>query len=201
MDFEDLIDEVQARGFDYLNDTRVGRYVNQSYQEVCAYASMPWPFLEDSASGNAPLTISDLRAVLAVMETTNKRPLFPIERRQIDLWDPTLEYVSLPCYWYLDGTAVKVWPLPPATVSLSVRYIKRPADLVANGDEPLVPEAYHDLIVDGAVIRCQKDNDNYAAAAAVREDWQRQIDLMVADLMNRNLDGPTTIVTSEYRDY
>jgi hypothetical protein len=87
------------------------------------------------------------------------------------------------------------------SVALSVRYIMIPAELVATSDEPIVPEEWQDIIVDGAVCKAAKDNDGYGAMAAVRAEWQRQVDVMVQALMNRALDGPGSIVVTDPRNY
>lgn len=200
MDLSDLRTEVYARGFDYLNDatdTRVDRWINQSYRELCAL--MPWPFLEQTDTGAAPLTLGALRYVLSVTDTTNKVLLAPVDVRNLQRIDPTLDDTGAPCAWYLENTVMKVWPV--STPSLSVRYILVPPLLSADSDDPLVPEEWQDIIVDGAVCRAQKDNDDYGPMQATRQEWQRQVDAMVVSLMNRALDRPQFIFQSEPKDY
>lgn len=197
MDLSDLRAEVKARGYDYLDDARVDRYINQAQNELCAL--MPWPFLETDATGNAPLAIPDVRYVLSVTDTTNRRALSPVDPRNLRMIDPDLSDAGNPCAWYLENTTVTTWPT--ATVALAVRYIKAPADLVATTDEPVVPVEWQDIIVDGAVCKAAKDNDGYGAMQMVRAEWQRQVDVMVQALMNRALDGPGSILVTEPKNY
>lgn len=199
MNFQALRDEVKARGFDYLTDTRVGQFVNTSYQELCEL--MSWPFLETTITGSPPLAITDVRAVLSVTDTTNKTTLAPVDRRNMERIDPTLDEAGQPCAWWLENTTLSVWPTATPNISLSVRYLKVPVDLVATGDTPVVPTRFHDIIVDGAVLRAQKDNDDYGAAQTTQALWQQGVDRMVASLMNRALDRPMFILQTHARDY
>lgn len=201
MDFETLIDEVQARGYDYLSDERVGRYLNQSLFELCAL--MPWPFLETNATGTtaAGVAITDVRHILSVTDTTNKRSLAPVDQRNLRRIDPDLSEVGDACAWYLLDTTVKTWPTPASAAALRVEYVKAPAELVATSDEPVVPEEWQDIIVDGAVCKAAKDNDGYGALQQIRAEWQRQVDVMVQALMNRALDRPMHVFMSEPKNY
>lgn len=167
MTFLELKTELLARGFDYLSTTRSGYFVNRAYQEMCAEED--WPFLESSSSGTAPLTVSDLRTVEAVINTTQRYKLRPLDRRNITDFDTDLTTTGTPSWYYLTtSTTVAVYPAN-TTDTIAVRYWKVPTALSADGDTPVVPTSYQQVIVDGACAYAYFDSDNFEAARSYLE--------------------------------
>lgn len=160
--------EFYARGFAYLNDggagtTRANQFINQGYQNLMEEAD--YPFDETTATGVAPLTITDLRDVIYVSTASGA-----LEGREVTAFlgdDPSLSQSGTAAYWYLDGSQLKVWPADTHT-SLTVRYTRVPVDLAADTDTPVVPSRYHLLIIDFAVIRALRDKSNFDEASALR---------------------------------
>lgn len=196
MDFSELIDEVNDRGFDYVTDTRLGRYVNQAYKSICNRGH--WPFLLTTTTGTAPLTISDLRAVLSVVDTTLDTKLYPIDRRNlIESVSTDLTITGNPTYWYQESrTVIKVYPAN-TTDTLSVHYVKVPATLTGT-DAHLIPEEFEDLIVDGAVIRAYKDQGQLDAAATTAQFYNEGLREMMDALLSRSHDNPEYIIQTNY---
>jgi hypothetical protein len=201
VNLSELRTEVFNRGFDYLNSTagqaRVDRWLNQAYLEICELH--PWPFLEQSATGSPPLEISDLRQVLYVLDTTNKFQLRGVDVRDVVDADPTLATNGQPECYYLVGNSVSVWPV--ASVTLQVRYLRVPSELSQATDTPVLPQRWHDLIVDLAVMKAMKDSDNYEAASFLRSEVDRGVATMVQSLLTRRYDAPERIVLTEWKDY
>src|SRR4051812_33142933 len=112
--------EFKARGFDHVSDARANSFLNQAYTQLAE--ALDWPFLETTASGPAPLTITDLRAVLYVYDSTNKQMLGGFDNSMLaDVSSGDLTTVGTPSSYWIDGTTVvKVQP-PNSGVTLSVR--------------------------------------------------------------------------------
>lgn len=171
--FLELQTEVFARGFDYLNDgaagtTRIKRWINDAYHELCEEAD--WGFLEADQTGTAPVITTDMRSILSVVDTTSKTELPFVDRRTLADTYADLTTTGTPRFYYIEeGRIVRTYPVGG---SLSVHYLKFPADLSANGDTPVVPARYHGLIVDGAVRRALLDRDNPEEAQAVEQHRQ-----------------------------
>lgn len=182
MTYAELKQELVDRGYDYLSTARLGRFVQRSYRTICA--RQDWPFLQTTKEGTAPLEISDLRKVLSVTDSTNDTVLRGMDRRWLAMTYPDLPDEGNPSYWYLEDDTLKVYPAS-TSVTLSVRYIKRPAEL-GESDEPLFPEEYQYLIVDMAATHCLRDNDEYEEARALKLDVDDSVREMAADLLNRN---------------
>jgi len=190
--------EVQARGSDYLSTTRVNQFLNWAYKEITRY--MPWPFLETSATGASPLTITDLGLILSVTGSRSDQPLARADRRQILIGDDDLSEIGTPVLYWMENLTVNVWP-SSATDTVTVQYIKVPADMSLDADVPVIPADYHELIIDGAVLRAQKDNDQYDSYQASRQIWQSELDLMVLTIMGRNLSGPSFMTVTEPKNF
>lgn len=197
MDFAELQAEFAARGYDYLESARAERYINQSYKSICNRGA--WPFLLTTTTGTAPLTISDLRAVLNVVDTTTNAKLYHADRRHlIESVDTSLTTTGTPAYWYQESrTVVSVYPAN-TTDTLSVHYLKVPATLTGS-DAHLIPDEFEDLIIDGAVIRALKDNDELDAAASLTQFYNESLREMMDALLSRAHDGPNYIIqTNNY---
>ncbi len=186
MNLAEMRDELEQRGYSFIVDLpdRANRWINQAYQEVCE--AEDWPFCEATTTGTAPLTISDLRQILYVVDSTNDLPLLGSDQRTIQQKDPDLTQTGSPCNFYLTGsTTLAVWP-PDTSVSLTVRYLKVPAELDDDADEPIIPERFQELIIDGAVIKALKDTDRLGNAQALKQMWSESLYAMKLSLMDRN---------------
>lgn len=181
--FTDLLDELYARGYDYLNQdsagrARAGRWINQSYAELALEEE--WPFRLTTTSGAAPLTITDLDQVLSVTDTNNDDfELDELTERELTVWDLTT--TGTPIYYYRDNLRVRVWPV--STTTISVRYFALPTDLVSATDTTLVPKRYMNTIVDGAVMRAAADRDNDRAVTLAERMYNRGLALMRRQLL------------------
>lgn len=158
-------DELAARGFDYLSTTRMNLMLNAGKNAL--EDEYPFPWLETTTTGTAPLTISDLKYVLYVVDTSNQNELTGVDVRDVALGDPTVTTAGTPDSWWLDGAAtVRTYPTS-TSASLSVRYVKFSPELSADSDTPLIPGRYHLTWIDYAVVRAYEDSDNYDAANAL----------------------------------
>lgn len=187
MTFEEIRQEVQGRGYDYVSADRINQWVNLTYRWVCGL--QPWPFLEATASGPAPLEIADLSQILHVGQ--DRCVLDGVDLRDILDRDPSLSEVGTPTDWYLTGNTVNVWPL--STEEITAHYISTPP-AYGQLDEPLVPFAYQEILIDGAVLRGLKDNDEYDTAAALQNVIDISVAAMTDALLQRNYQNQTSIV-------
>lgn len=194
MTLAQLRTELYARGFDYLDATRSNSLLNFAYQiDICE--AEDWPFLEATTTGTAPLSITDIRTIESVVNTTSTEKLVPMDRRNItDDWDTNLATVgTATAYYTTSGTSVSVYPADTAS-SLSVRYWKVPTTLSADSDTPILPTRWHPLIVDAAVVRAYEDADEGGMAQNARGAFDQRLQLMRESLLSQNHDQPDDFI-------
>lgn len=172
--------EVQARGFDYITNPRIDRFINDAYVRLCNMAL--WPFREMTTSGAAPLTITDLGVLASVVDTDNgNNALTWRDRRTLVDTYGDLTAAGTPQHFYIeDGGTLRAYP---AGGTLTVRYWRRAVKLVNDGDLSIVPDDYSDVLVDMAVRRAYIDSDNFAAASALKADVDERVGQMMVDLL------------------
>ncbi len=187
--------EVQSRGFDYLPAARINTWINYAYHDVCHRQA--WPFLETTTSGTAPITISDFGHALSVVDTTGNGPLQWEDMRTILEFDPSLSATGSPELWYLNGSALTVYPAS-TTNTISVRYLKVPTDLSADTDTPILPSRFHYILVEGALVKAYKDDDEEQGAQAATGEFELGLLRMQAELLVPNFDSAATIAPSVY---
>lgn len=204
MTLKEIYEEVVAHGWANIADeeggeARIKRWINQAYREVLNHRA--WGFLEDDAEGKAPLTIEDLGHVLSVVCVEQGTRLGYTTRAGLIHWDPTLAATGVPRQWYLEtDTVLHVYPVN-TDLKIKVRYLTEPADLKEDGDEPVMPAAWHQLLVDGAVVRAYKTTDNYEAAGFMRQEYDRVLRDMVKTL-RKSYDGNKVVQrTGTANDY
>lgn len=193
MDFQTMQARVFAAGFDYLNDAGAGlatvkEQINAAMHDIDG--EYPWPYLEATAAGAAPLTVGDLRSVEWVWDSTNERFLDRQDRAQLGVFSgDNLDEAGTPVFWYRTGVAtVSVFPLQ--SVGLSVRYFRVEPDLVAGTDTPLAPARFHPAIVDLAVAYLYRRRGDEGPAQDLQVEAQRRVDKMRDELVA----GPTVVV-------
>lgn len=188
----------QARGFNHISTTEQERWINQAYQELCEEA--PWPFLEVSTSGVSPLSLTDVRTILSVSDTTTQRTLWGLDRRDVVDQDPDMNDTGSPEYFYLDDNTLTVYPAN-TTDTIAVRYIEVPDVLDSDSDTPDIPTRFQELIVDGAVIKAYKAADEFDAAQMVRVEWNEGVMKMRRSLLDRNWANAGSIKIVDLEDW
>lgn len=183
-DLAELRTQLRERGFDFLTDPECDRLLNASYQEICDLED--WPFLADTATGAAPLTISDLRTVTSVWEPSLRRRLDLTSHDDLTRRGLDVSTAGSPCEYWIDGLdTVRTWPVGG---NLSVRYIKTPDALVNPDDEPVIPARFRDVIVTGAARVAATDQSAGVDADALGKEYDRRLDVMRQVLLDQSAD-------------
>ena len=189
--------EFQARGFDYLSSTRCNAYLNRALAALSMEA--PWPWLETSASGTSPITISDLRAVQSVVDTNTLAVLEPADRRSLVDNYSVLTTTGSPWFWYRDTlTSIRTYPVSSDTIT--VQYIAHEAELTSDSSSPLLPSRHHNVWVDHAVYEAYCDSDNWEAAAAIKSKIDGEVIELKRTYLVPNFDQPYTIERREVHE-
>lgn len=175
---------VMDRGFDYLSAPRLTLMLNNAKDTFEDYYAWPWLF-DSFVDLGTPLEIVNLKLMLSVKLANTQMELLGLSVQQA-LQDGTdLTLPGTPSYWWLEGAGrLHVWPGDGAHVSGV--YIRDSDPLVEPTDEPLIPERYHPLWIDLAVVDAYKDSDNFSAAQLLRADINARMQDVIARYETRN---------------
>lgn len=176
---------------DIYNNAAWTGYLNDSYADVVA-ASPYWPFLQTNGcaavtvlSGTRSIALpTDVTRVLAVRNNTDDVVMRSYEGRdQHFVDDPAQDLVGVPRAYRLFGSTIQVFPLPSANTVLAIEYPAPPTELTANSDEPLFPEQYHRILVEGALSRAYEDDGQMDQAASAKQRYDAMLAGMKVDLL------------------
>lgn len=186
--------ELLARGFQDLeasgSNTRKDYFLSRAVHQICGRQA--WPFLETTATGASPLTISDCGRVLSVVDTTNEAVLTYEDYRTLREWDPKLDDLGNPTHWYqTSSTVISCWPTTSTT--LSVRYLKIPASIEAG--LTAIPERFHYLVIEGACAYAYRDVDNPQMADVCSNAFEEGLLAMGDELLVVNYDSLRSVAT------
>ena len=164
MDLADIRLAVQDHGYGTDTTDQQTRFINEAYREI--HRARRWPFLEaiDTSSNTAAGTPSYAIPMSNWRNLDAVRLSWPADLTQnlmIDYMEPQDLFdrqqndptVATPQYWTMYAQQLWFYPIPDQAYQIKIFYIIEPPDLADDADVPLVPVAYHDLLVTGALFR------------------------------------------------
>jgi|SRR5882672_5023811 len=184
-----------ARGFDYLTETEANDYLNDAYL-LDILEGEDWPFLETSKTAAPPFEISDLKHIEYVTFAARVGKLDPmLPARITDDWSTDLTQTGTPELYYLtEGKKVNVFPV--STEEITVRYWKV-ATALAGTTEPVMPERWHSLIIDGAVARAYEKTADWELSQAATSRFEARLQTMRESLLDLQHDSSDDYVVLE----
>jgi hypothetical protein len=69
-----------------------------------------------------------------------------------------------PQLYVIEGSSLKLWPVPDGAYTIRVRHYRKPASLSGALDEPEIPATYHHLLVSYALWHCYERENDYNSA-------------------------------------
>ena len=149
-----------------LSDTRILRFINQSYLELASqyqFDQLSASTTVTTTSGTATyeLSASDVLAIKKVVDDTNDFMLYTMNEDQYYRYVQGAAVSGTPVYWYIDGVGsnsrynLTFYPTPDGTYTINVHYSKAPTDLVTSpaATSPITPTPWDDSIIYRAVAR------------------------------------------------
>lgn len=184
MNLTAAITELKARGGSFLSDARCTIFLNDAKNDFEDYYD--WPWLEATATGTAPVTLTDLKNILYVTDYTRGTELQGVTARDIIAQaGPNIDLTGVPNYWWLNGAYIlEVFP-KNTTDTLKIRYTSFTAEL-SGTDTPAIPPRHHNIWIDLAMVRVYKDSDNLAAAERLEVTAYQRLAKLVEVFEYRN---------------
>lgn len=189
---------VRTRVQQKLDDTgfdtsKLNQFINDGQRDILN--SKRFPFMERESS---PSTISgqntlinaptDMQSPLSLRVYNTTGASFEVryvEYEDIDALYPNPSSVtgSPPTMWTFFNNQIIVYPFPSDTVSLKLKYLKSPTELLYDSDIPEVPETYSEILVLAGYRRALEHNDDYDQAQIV----QQQIDILIEKMSDSHI--------------
>ena len=164
---------IQDQDFD---NTLINDFINDEQREICAYYDLPFNRATSSVLINQgvhsfvlPTGHQKTKALNVVAPENYDRELsqwylpynrFKEQFRPADFYDN-----SQLAWWTIYDDSILFSNNADAQYTLEHDYLVIPAELVNNEDVPVIPEAYGEILVLGAMIRCHEINEDNDIAA------------------------------------
>jgi len=151
-----------------LSDTRLLRFLNQAYMEVCSryrfdQLSTSETITTTSGTADNEMAASDVMYIDEVIDDTSNIPLEGISKYQYYEWTSgnISTTTGTPVNWFLNGVGsngryqITWYPTPNATLSVIVYYKQEPTELVLSptATSMIIPEPWDDVVVHKATAR------------------------------------------------
>ena len=143
----DMIDMVRdclgGETTETLSDTRILRYLNQSYLEIASDIAPPQlgastTITTSSGTAAYELSVSNVLQFTDIVDGTNNLKLYTMSENQYHKFTQGGTTSGTPIYWYVSGVGsndryeLTFFPTPAGTYSLTVHYNQAPDELVTS---------------------------------------------------------------------
>lgn len=159
---------------DVSNDT-LTRICNAAYREIAS----KYPFNEvrciksfNTAIGTSRYQLpNDVAALFRVWDDGNKRKLI---KRGVRFLATARKNVpnAAPKYYVRVKDFIQLMPTPDAVTSIMIFYLTEIADMIADGDEPVIPLPWHDGIVLKARHLYYDERGDIGKAIYAKNEWK-----------------------------
>ena len=191
----------------YHTDSDLGVYLNfgqkeaqkkllqagENYYLKCVSTTL----VVDQRRYSLPTDFVDLNRLEVVLSGTapneNWSPILPITVNQKDLIGTGK---GTPQVYYLGKDYIEVFPAPDATKTMRLEYSYLVADMTTSGEEPDVPESYHEYIVLKAAQRGFA-RDQKSLPQSIAELLAQYEEMFTYDAEERTEDSPRHVVVTD----
>jgi|TARA_R110002020_G_scaffold24432_2_gene80515 hypothetical protein len=215
------LNEVELTSSNFANSkgiqTAVKEFINRSVNDIYT-SELEWPFLHTdgtitTVAGTAEYSLVsgyksvDVDTVYLIEASTDVKILsyipynqFTNQFRERDLDPTTTDNRAKPEYFYLtQDDKLGLTPIPDKEYTVYYEYWATHTDLDASTDEPAVPARYQDTIVTRAEYYVHQLRSNIDAASMKHKEYEKKIERMRVDLINKPDYMKSTAITSGIR--
>lgn len=209
-----IVTRVQQRIQDTgYSSTEIKSYINDTQNDV--YNEYRLPFMQTTQNYTLTANVSDITngvglpdnyvQALDLILTTNGREktLEYVDVRTIDGFypdadDTTRNPANVPNKWYFYGETIKVFPVPNAAYTITLRYYKKPTELSSDADVPEIPSEFQELLIVGATYRVLQVKDNYDQAGVLQNKYDEILQKLVTKFSQPQVGSPTRMRINRY---
>lgn len=191
----DIVTKVQQRIRDTgYSSSEIQNYINDTQNDV--FNEYRLPFMQTTQNYTLTQGVSDItngtglpsnfvQAIDLTLTSLGREKVLPyrdfkwVDDTTPDPDDTTTHSTNVPEYWYKFGDTIKVYPVPDAAYTLTLRYYKKPTLLSSDADVPDIPSEFEELLVSGAAYRVLQVKDNYDQAAIHENKYNELLQKLV----------------------
>lgn len=190
----DMIATIRNHGFSDADSTTLTDLINDAYEDI--WTREAWPFktteatVSVTAGDDSPTMPADFGKVLAVGDNTNSTELefWRADQLQLDTIG-SLTATGQPVIYYFLGNTFKVYPVPDAAYTLTLKYVKTFTPLSADTDTPALPNN-HRLVVLGALASAYDMEDDTDLAVRFEQRFENRLMRAREDWWVNQYDSP-----------
>jgi hypothetical protein len=171
-----------------FSSTALTQFANDTQREI--FNNSRFRFMEASTTltttqGSQSLTSypSDFQVALDLRITApqnyaNRLQYLPPEDFDKYFPQPTLQGTGVPMLWYEFGGTPLIFPQADGAAgagsyTITMRYLKKPTELVGDADVPSVPEEFQEIMVVGMLKRAMMQKENFDQSFFFDQEFQR----------------------------
>jgi hypothetical protein len=197
MDVSEMLTDLGDHGFTDTSTATKVRMLQDTIWEI--EGLRPWPFLESEAtltfsgsSGLASNFPAAFKTALKLKDVQRNVALDPVSESDLEDAGYDLSTVGVPKVYYPVGDKLYVWPIPPSSTTVRMRYLRSSTAISSSSvsADILIPARHHRLIVLGALVRLYDMEDDPELAARFQGHYETRLERMVDDLFRKQLDRP-----------
>ncbi len=204
MDVPTMLDIFESYGFetdDELTEERKVEALNETYWDACDRND--WTFLESSATltfdGTGGTPSNDPGDIGQVMTATRSAGGV-LEPWRLDdfheTWHTQLSQQASPLLYYFEGDQLKVYPIPSASETVTVKYLSIADELTATSIEADIrfPKRYHrSVLVMGTLSKLAVMQDDTDLGQAYERLYEKALAGMVDSVLKQQSQRPDFI--------
>lgn len=199
--------DIQNRVLDLIGKSdattrnRIKNWINMGYHNFVLREL--WPFREttgslslvaDTQEYSLSSNFSDIdqQNILAVsLQGASARQLTYWPYSQLRYTEPDFdqEGSSLPTRYYLKSGNIGFWPTPNDAYSVSIDYYKIATELSSDSDEPIIPIAYRQYLVQFALSKEHDYNSDPDLAQKAMNEYEQGVTLARQNLLSQPVDN------------
>lgn len=210
----DIKAAVRANGSETDNDARVVIFANRRQRAIINRHR--WRFMRvtttvaavaGTSTYNQPTSpvvhhLESIRLATTGQNSYELRWVPDEELLQIASENSASAYNSVPAIWSdVTVSTFQVFPAPAVAGTFTIRYLKNPTDLAADGDVPDIPSEYLDVLVAGISADIAKRERRFDAAAAFEADFEALLDQMRSQYEIRQVQSARHVRIADERRY
>lgn len=197
MQLSDIRAAIQALGYGSDTAAQQTSFINDAYRQVTS--KLRWPFLEQQSveltttvgtnAYDLPSDMSSYRNIDAVRigqdSSQNWMNLDYVEPQDFRDREHVDRGTGTPCNWTFINQQLHFWPIPDSVYTVTIDFITEPADLADDTDVPVIPAAYHDILVWGAIHAITFRERDWLGRSDADQQFQMRLQRMEEEFMIR----------------